>query len=669
MGKLTLEQIQRVIADPYTELQVPIGSPPEQIAAAFRAICLQATLNTHPNADHDPYAFQRQAVAYRFLYSIPLMDDHEYQPDEIFARLRPVDAYSGDESNERASPMLEISIGTMEMAQRKWELPYTNYVITVHYCLRKHVVRRRYNEFVVLHEMLEKRLPVLPTLPERHWKYRFTVGSDRAMELTKYLSRIIETLAHRGLYSMEIMAFLEIDYSKVRAEEEALAVDFLSRVGSSNVFYIIHDGWLNAWKKFVSLGKITSTNVNKEASKSQSDNQQERNSTNATEATKAAAEPHVEAAPAKSAAVLAAEAAKLRPGPPGKITNTHLINPQTNAPKDLLVAGKHYRCVNYLVWQYFVQVYGGGPRLLRKEPNIYTTNVYDMNTLAVLLQKLVRGYLGRLRAKRRRHYMLHQDPAMEKKLQALVRKMQMEEHMNRIRKFVKVKEFQIQHVAAVKVQRAFRAHVLRVEHKLLMNESAVPTVAENFQNIEEYYSLEEIGLIRDPRYRLAHFIVTMNKGVPIQKMRSRKKTPKWRLFKINPIGSQLMWSSKKRTRTVSFIECTSVTIESPLVFKNAFGRKKNTVYDYAVVLTYGENNQTHELVMVCESYCDCEALHFGLNALIQETKGRVSDGGSYVDGHGIIRKKVPHAKRLIREAKEIMDQQQGQANPAHIRMH
>ncbi|KAF1322526.1 hypothetical protein FI667_g11166, partial [Globisporangium splendens] len=651
MGVLAVPKAKEVVANAYDELQVPIGAPPEQIVATFRIVCLRKALqmdsgssnmSNNGSGDEDG-AFQRQAVAYRFLYSLPLLNQTEYVAQHISGTLRPLTPVTGEEANERASAMLDVAITSMEQSQRTWGLPYTNYVIGVHYWLRKHVVRRRYSEFTALHAVLQTKLPVLPTLPPRAWAYKMRMPNDggaRAQALTQYLMRVVTMLANRGLFSLDVMDFLEIDYRRVRAEEEALAVEYLAHAAgttSSSVYYIVCCGWLDAWKKFICNGDGENNDKHDDED---------------------------EHAPAMQ-----------HDPPPDKISNIHLIDVSTGAPKDHLTPARHYRCVNSATWTYLRTIYGvDGPTFMRSSPDIYGKPVVDLVTLAVMTQRLVCGFLGRRAAKARKQYVLLQDPEMERRVARVERQSRLEERMAVVRKYVNVKEYQTRHIAAIKIQRAFRVFLLRAEHKLLMAESVVPEVAENFQQIEEYLSLDEIGVVSDPQLRLAHFLITMNKGVPIQKLRSRRKTPKWRLFKINQIGSQLLWSSKKRSHALAFVNVVNVVIEAPVVLKSGFGRRKSIAQSQGVVVTYrdgssassernhAENNsktshgEIHELILMCESACECEALHFGLRALVAETTTRTSNGASYVDGHGTIRRKYPHAKRLIREARALIEQ-------------
>lgn len=67
-----------------------------------------------------------------------------------------------------------------------------------------------------------------------------------------------------------------------------------------------------------------------------------------------------------------------------------------------------------------------------------------------------------------------------------------------------------------------------------------------------------------------------------------------------------------------------------------------------------------ELMLICEGRDEMEVLYFGLSALVAETSSRTANGATFVDGHGIIRKRVPHAKKLLREAHELLEQQRRQ---------
>ncbi|RLN15332.1 hypothetical protein BBJ28_00002988 [Nothophytophthora sp. Chile5] len=647
MAVLPVSKVKEVTTRAFEELQLPVGASQPQVIARFRSVCLHRVLDhapsspatgTNRNLDGDEERFQRQAVAYRFLCSLPLLSGVEYRAEHVLATLRPLDPQVlGQETSQRASALLDVSIASMERAQRSGQLPYTNFVLRVHYCFRRHIVRRRYSEFLALHALLEPKLPVLPQLPERNWVYALRMPSaERARRLASYLQRVTTLLAARGVFSLDVMAFLEIDLARVRAEEEALAVDLLSNAmdssvksnSDSNIHFIVHSGWLAAWKRFAATHR----------------------------------------------------------NPPGPIANTRLLEPSSSGsrsrcPRDGLQAARHYRCVNGSTWRFWVRIYGGGPALRRQTPSIYGRPACDLVTLAILLQRLVRGFLARRAARTARSKQRAQDPT---DVAAKKRHKTLEARMDVVRKYVEVRELQTRLVAALKIQRAFRVHLLRVEHALLLAESAVPdtATAQGFQQLEEdRLALEELALVDDPGLRLAHFLATLSAGVPLRKVRSRHKTPAWRLFRLDPIASELRWSSSsvEKSHAMAFADVEKLRMEAPLVLTKtaslvrrmsltlgaegarASQSERAGATEHAVVVTYreaGDTSVTRELILICEGSGEMEVLHFGLSALIAEASTRTANGATFVDGHGIIRKRVPHAKRLLRDAQTLLEQQQ-----------
>ncbi|KAG7380504.1 Golgi transport complex subunit 6 [Phytophthora pseudosyringae] len=645
MAVLPLAKAKEVTARAFEELQLPVGASEEQVVSRFRTICLNRVLSHVPTetsdsvVSSDPAAvkinapddggerFQLQAVAYRFLCSLPLLSGVEYQAEDLLPKLRPLDAQANDnETKERASAMLDVSIASMERAQQAGRLPYTNFVLRVHYCLRRHVVRRRYSEFLALHKLLEAKLPVLPQLPERNWVYALRLPpADRAQRLASYVQRVTTLLATRGVYSLEVMAFLEIDVTRVRAEEEALAVDVLSRAsrsGAENIFFIAQSSWISSWKRFVVTHQL----------------------------------------------------------PPGPITNQNLFEVPTpeslsRRPKDDLVAATHYRCVNGSTWRYWHFIYGGGPAIRRQTPSIYGHPACDSATLAILVQRLVRGFLARRVTRRARIQQKLHDPAIYHTIAATARHRTLEARLDIVRQYVEVREFQTRHVAAMKIQRVFRKFLIRAEHALLLAESAVPDSAttQGLQQIsDDRLALEELALVEDPALRLAHFLATMLAGVPLRKLRSRNKIPAWRLFRLDPIASELRWSSSVSTKTnaMAFADVQDLKKETPLATKGPSLVRRLSLSigaedggdvaggtSHAVVVTYREGGAKRELILICEGPGEMEVLHFGLGALVSETWSRTDSGATFVDGHGIIRKRVPHAKKLLREAHELLERQ------------
>lgn len=277
--------------------------------------------------------------------------------------------------------------------------------------------------------------------------------------------------------------------------------------------------------------------------------------------------------------------------------------------------------------------------------------------------------------------------------------------MEAVRGFVRVREFQARQAAARVIQRAFRRHNARAEHSLLLAESAAPDGAalDLMAQLDDHLTLAEIGLLpASPSdgpvdLRTAHFLAALSHGVPLRKLRSRRKLPKWRLFSMDAIGAQLLWTSKRlqrrqqrrrfvltsamdasTTRALAFVDVLDVSAESPLklkraLFPSAASSQRAAACEFAVVLRYRESaddgeggdtsdakqqptqatsGPTMELILVCESAGEMDALRCGLRALVDEAAARVAGGAIYVDGHGVIRKKVAHAKRLLRAAHE-----------------
>eukprot|EP01138_Halocafeteria_seosinensis_P013804 gb/GECG01014096.1/.p1 GENE.gb/GECG01014096.1/~~gb/GECG01014096.1/.p1 ORF type:complete len:1323 (+),score=220.00 gb/GECG01014096.1/:1-3969(+) len=59
--------------------------------------------------------------------------------------------------------------------------------------------------------------------------------------------------------------------------------------------------------------------------------------------------------------------------PPGPVDNAKLLHPN-GKPHSNLKLQTHYRGVNYKVWEYFMQAYGGGPTICRRNVDIYDTS-------------------------------------------------------------------------------------------------------------------------------------------------------------------------------------------------------------------------------------------------------------------------------------------------------
>ncbi|RIA98841.1 peptidase C19, ubiquitin-specific peptidase [Glomus cerebriforme] len=56
--------------------------------------------------------------------------------------------------------------------------------------------------------------------------------------------------------------------------------------------------------------------------------------------------------------------------PPGPIDNYSFLQ-KDGKPKEKMKRGTHYRGVNNSVWNYFVNIYGGGPICVRNKIDLY----------------------------------------------------------------------------------------------------------------------------------------------------------------------------------------------------------------------------------------------------------------------------------------------------------
>ncbi|ETW03339.1 hypothetical protein, variant 1 [Aphanomyces invadans] len=515
------EDIHTIAANAWDELAIPSGSSVDRIVSVYREICLKRALGMEVDKE-----FFKKAVAYRFLNSIPLARK-EYRADDILPLLHSLDA-QGDITDPsrsvRACAMLDVSIGCMERAQSPWHLPHVNYVINVHYCMRKHVVRRRYTEFQALHNALMQKLPVIPHLPEKSWRYKLIMPSDRARDLVLYLSRVIQLLTYRRLFSTDIMAFLDINFCKVRSEEEALSADALNRIApvlEGSIVFLVGSSWMSQWRNFV---------LDKDGM-----------------------------------------------SPPGPISNEDLLD-EHGMPKKHMVAPRHYRFLSAPAWKFFWLIYRGGPEITRNTKTIYAPTVLSPDMACLKIQTYVRGFLARSQARRRRRSLGLRRPIMERSYEAMETLHRTEQKMQNIQSLLQLKVTQNRHSAAVTIQQAYK----RYKHRVLYADD-IPVKIETtvVPEVEvDYFTLQEIGLIDDDETRLVQFIHTMQKGVAILKLSSRyKPTPKLKFFKLDRIGSQLMWTCKAKPTPKSIVlaHVQRIAIEAPVALKSVLGLRPKQV--------------------------------------------------------------------------------------------
>ncbi|KDO34816.1 hypothetical protein SPRG_18947 [Saprolegnia parasitica CBS 223.65] len=578
MGAADGADVREIAANAWDELGLTAGSPVERIVQVYREISLKRSLGIELDID-----FYKKPLPYQASDILPLLHSMDASVDD------PVEHPS---RSIRACAMLDVSMACMERAQSPWQLPYVNYVINVHYCMRKHVVRRRYSEFKRLHEALMHKLPVIPTLPIQTWKYKLAMPADRARDLIVYLSRIIQLLVNRGLFSVDIMAFLEVDFGRVRAEEEGVSAECLNRMNSSvlgSIVFMIDAEWMQRWRKFV-LGNHETA-------------------------------------------------------PPGPISNTNLLT-EHMTPRKNLHTPRQYRCLSAAAWKFFYTIYRGEPEISRSTKDIYGPHVLSAEMACLKLQALARGFLARIRAHRRRLSLGLQHPEAERTLETFCQLQAAERKTRHIKLLVEMKQVQVRHRAAHVVQRAYRQY----RERLLQNHER-PVKVETGTTLvaaADYFTLAEIGMIEDDHTRFIHFVHTMQSGVSIKKLSSRyKHTPKLKFFSVDRTGAQLQWTypAKSGRKTLIFAECSSISLESPIVLKSRIGLSVKQTLEHGVVLATPEK----EVVLVCDSKCEAHALLFGLRILMDEGKVRVA-APLRMDAYGVMRRNVPHAKDVIREA-------------------
>ncbi|RHY26478.1 hypothetical protein DYB32_007582 [Aphanomyces invadans] len=223
--------------------------------------------------------------------------------------------------------------------------------------------------------------------------------------------------------------------------------------------------------------------------------------------------------------------------------------------------------------------------------------------------------------------------------------------MQNIQSLLQLKVTQNRHSAAVTIQQAYK----RYKHRVLYADD-IPVKTTVVPEVEvDYFTLQEIGLIDDDETRLVQFIHTMQKGVAILKLSSRyKPTPKLKFFKLDRIGSQLMWTCKAKPTPKSIVlaHVQRIAIEAPVALKSVLGLrpKQTAVLDHGVVMTLADK----EVVLVADSKCACNALYFGLQILIKE--GKVSmTAPNHFDEDGVMRRQLVHAKDLVRQALVVHD--------------
>ncbi|KAF2208797.1 hypothetical protein CERZMDRAFT_101008 [Cercospora zeae-maydis SCOH1-5] len=117
------------------------------------------------------------------------------------------------------APALTISIPTATIASPSDAKPFTQYHVSLQLPLRRHDIRKRYNDFVALHEALvsEAGTPPPAPLPAKSWLRRTvnnpSLTEERRVGLEKYLQAIIASDDARWRSSAAWRGFLNLPSS------------------------------------------------------------------------------------------------------------------------------------------------------------------------------------------------------------------------------------------------------------------------------------------------------------------------------------------------------------------------------------------------------------------------------------------------------------------------
>lgn len=114
------------------------------------------------------------------------------------------------------APALHITVPTTSTATPSDSKPYTLYHVTLQLPLRKHEVKKRYNDFLALNAALKDQTNTVPPvpLPAKSWLRRTvnndSLTEDRRQGLEKYLKCILESEDARWRSSSAWRAFLNL---------------------------------------------------------------------------------------------------------------------------------------------------------------------------------------------------------------------------------------------------------------------------------------------------------------------------------------------------------------------------------------------------------------------------------------------------------------------------
>ena len=375
--------------DPLKGLGLKQTAMPWDMRDALRTNCLNLVAQSSLNRRDKPLLPHKYAlIAYHLAAKTlkvkkaqdlkRLMEEEPHlfsgRPTDMLQILRPVHcAGVPTNSRVRAGAMLHVIYDDYVLCQDPGDaLPHQQYVCKVSYCGRQHFVRRRFSEFKLLHDKLQKELLVVPGFPAADVSYKVGLGdySARGKALCRYACRVHASLGARGMFSPRLLAFLEIDAAHVHIEEDGRVskmLDSTSQV-SGSVWHMVDEFWLKKWRKFVlgraarryePPGPITNEHLLESVARTrylltESLTVEERKKRQKELDERATTVPPPIRREARLEFDQRSAAVEKYQTPLEEDTKEEPVQPEP------ATIGKHYRAINYDLWTYWRMVHGGG---------------------------------------------------------------------------------------------------------------------------------------------------------------------------------------------------------------------------------------------------------------------------------------------------------------------
>lgn len=266
-----------VYGNPHKQLGVSTNAEPWEVRDAFRTNCIRLLSQQYFNKMDKPLLPYKYSLAafHLIMETIPVKKAQhlkkilEVDPNltageakDVLHVLRPLKC-DGIPMNPavRACGMLHaffIETNYSGPDERDYVMPHQKYVLTIFYCGRTHVIRKRYREFEEMNELMSVELLMVPGFPPKNALFKVGFGNtvQRGRYLCEFVNRVHSSLAARGVFSPRLLDFLGIDAARVHIEEEGRVSKLLDSTGAQqgSVWHMVEETWLKRWRKFV-LGR------------------------------------------------------------------------------------------------------------------------------------------------------------------------------------------------------------------------------------------------------------------------------------------------------------------------------------------------------------------------------------------------------------------------------